>query len=133
MSMQAKPVVVYDGECRFCIQQIQRFQRLDPSNQFEWVPRQQPGLEKRFPILAQSDFDTGMRYIGAGDKVEVGADAVYQICKRLPAFQPVAWLYLLPGCKQIARAIYAWIAANRKRLGQTCDNGACSINNPSQH
>lgn len=129
---QHKPAVIYDGACPFCIQHIERFKRMDVDAQFEYVPRQQPGLEERFPVLASSDFNTGMRYIGADGKVFVGADAVYQICKRLPAFRPVAWLYPLPGFNQISRAVYAWVAANRKRLGQTCDSDACKITHPTQ-
>ena len=128
---QNKPVVVYDGECPFCIEHIENFKRRDTNNQFEFVPRQQPGLEERFPILASADFDTGMRYIGMDGKVEVGADAIYQICRRLPVYRNVAWLYPLPVFKQITRVVYAWIAANRKRLGKTCDNGTCSVTNPS--
>jgi predicted DCC family thiol-disulfide oxidoreductase YuxK len=133
LAKPVKPVVIYDGECPFCIRQIERFKSLDPNNQFDYVPRQQPGVEDRFPILAHSDFDTGMRYIDINGKVEVGADAVYQIARRLPLFRPVAWIYRLPVCKQIVRLVYAWVAANRKRLGQTCENGACNITHPGGH
>ncbi len=128
-----KPVVVYDGKCRFCIQQVERIKRFDSVNQFEYVARQTDGLEARFPILARSDFNTGMRFIGIDGKVDVGADAVYQIFKRLPGFGIIAWIYCLPIFKQAARLAYAWIAANRKKLGQTCEADACKISDPTQH
>lgn len=122
---QNKPTVVYDGQCPFCIRQIERFQSLDKNGCFEYVARQTPGLEERFPILASSDFNSGMRLIWPAGRVEVGADAVYQICKRLPRLRYAAWLYCLPGIKQIGRMVYAWIAANRQRLGRDCANGQC--------
>ncbi len=121
-----KPVVVFDGECPFCIQQIERFKRLDSNNQLEYVPRQNPDIAIRFPILNQSNFDTGMRFVRTDGSVQVGADAVYEICKLLPAFRAVVWLYPLPIIKQISRAVYACISANRKRLARKCDSG-CKI------
>ena len=120
-----KPVVVYDGECPFCIEQIERFQRLDKHRHFEYIPRQEPGLEEKFPILTQGDFNSGMRLIRTDGTVDVGADAIYQIVRRLPGINLVAWLYCVPGITQIAREVYKWIAANRKKLGRTCDTGAC--------
>jgi predicted DCC family thiol-disulfide oxidoreductase YuxK len=131
--LKRTPVIVYDGECRFCIRQIERIKSFDQAEQFEYVPRQAVGIEERFPILAQSDFNTGMRFISIDGKVDVGADAVYQIFKRLPGFATIAWIYRLPICKQVARLAYAWVAANRKKLGQSCDAGACKISDSTHH
>ena len=68
-----RPVIVYDGECRFCLWSVGRIRR------FEYLPRQADGMEERFPVLARSDFNTGLRLICADGQVDVGADAVYQI------------------------------------------------------
>lgn len=113
---EEKPVVVYDGECSFCIQQVENFKNLDSGEEMEFVPRQDPTLATRFPILSDSKFDTGMRYVKSDGSVDIGADAVYQICRRIPAYRAFAWLYTLPVIKQIARAAYSVISANRKRL-----------------
>jgi len=61
--MMPKPVIVYDGECRFCQWSVRRIRQLDRREQFEFVPRQSAGLDARFPILAKSDFNTGLRLI----------------------------------------------------------------------
>ena len=58
-----RPIVIYDGECRFCLWSIHRIQRLDRQNLFDYMPRQIPGLEAVYPRLADSDFNTGMRLI----------------------------------------------------------------------
>ena len=121
-------VVVYDGDCSFCRTQIERMREKDKSGCFEFVPRQTPGLDDRFPQLKEGDFDTGMRLIQPDGRVHVGADAVYEISRRLPLWRRVAWLYRVPGIHALARRAYAWIAAHRRSLGRTCDDGACRAN-----
>lgn len=125
VELPTKPIVVYDGECAFCVRQIGRIRRMDAAAHFDYVPRQEPTLEKRFPILAESDFNTGIRLIGTDGSVTVGADAMYEVMRRLPRLRLVAWLYRVPGIHGLCRALYAWIAANRQRLSRYCDTGAC--------
>ena len=131
--MMPKPVIVYDGECRFCQWSVRRIRKLDRREQFEFVPRQSAGLDARFPILAQSDFNTGLRLIedtGAVQvgAVHVGADAIYQIYRSLPPYNLVAWLYRVPPFTQLGRLGYAIIARNRHRFGRTeCDTGSCAV------
>lgn len=74
-----RPVIVYDGECRFCLWSVGRIRRFDRNGRFGYLPRQADGMEERFPVLARSDFNTGLRLICADGQVDVGADAVYQI------------------------------------------------------
>jgi predicted DCC family thiol-disulfide oxidoreductase YuxK len=118
---QDKPVVVYDGECSFCCRQIERIKRRDRRSRFEFVPRNFPGLDARFPRLADGDFNTGMRLVTVQGEIFVGADALYHIFRFLPFWGGVAWLYRLPGLNALARLGYRWIAANRERLGRSCD------------
>ncbi len=120
-----KPVIVFDGECSFCRRQIDRVRRKDRHELFEYAARQTPGLEDRFPALADSDFNTGMRLIEPDERLYVGADALYEITRRLKPWKWIAWIYRIPGLTQLFRAIYAWIAANRHRLGGRCENDAC--------
>lgn len=124
----SEKVVVYDGECRFCIWSVRRIQRLDKERQFEYVPRQVPDIEVRFPRLADSDFNTGLRLILNRDEIYVGADAVYEIYRRMPPFHLVAWLYRVPLLRGLCRAVYAFIARNRYRLGRVpCDEEVCTV------
>jgi predicted DCC family thiol-disulfide oxidoreductase YuxK len=129
-SQLIRPVVVYDGGCTFCQAQIARIQRYDPWKQFEYVARQTPGLEARFPPLAEADFEQGMRLIGLDGRIHVGADAVYQIARRLAVWRWVAWVYRLPVARGVARLIYRWIAANRHVLGRSCDSDSCAALEP---
>ena len=122
-----RPVIIYDGECRFCQWSLRRIRKLDRRERFECVPRQREGVDERFPILARSDFDTGLRLIDGG-AVYVGADAIYQIYRRLPPYQLVAWLYRVPLITQLVRLGYAFIARHRFRFGRVaCDTGTCAV------
>ena len=121
-------VIVYDGACRFCRWSVRRVQRLDRRDQFEYLPRQAKGVEARFPRLAESDFNTGMRLVVDTDEVYVGADAVYQIYRRMPPFHLVAWLYRAPILHGFFRVCYALIARYRHLLGRVeCDTGVCDV------
>ncbi len=92
---------------------------------FEFVARQTDGLTQRFPKLVEGDFNTGMRLITPDGVVHVGADAAYQIVRRLRYWRRLAWLYHVPGIHQLTRAVYAWIAANRQSLSGDRDDGPC--------
>lgn len=128
----SRPTIIYDGECRFCRWSVNRIRRLDRAGAFETLPRQQPGLEQRFPILGQSDFNTGLRLMHDDGHVEIGADAVYQIYRRLPPFHLVAWLYRMPILNLFFRFGYALVARYRHHLGRidpdlACDSDGCVI------
>lgn len=124
-----QPVVIYDGDCRFCRQQIDRIRGWDRHGVFEYAPKQTPGLDDRFPVLAQGDFNTGMRLIDPSGVLYVGADAVYEIFRRLPRWWLLAWVYRVPVLHALFGRMYAWIAARRQSLGRNCDDGACRIEN----
>ena len=121
-------VIVYDGACRFCQWSVRRMQRLDRGDQFEYLPRQAEGVETRFPRLAESDFNTGMRLVVDTDEIYVGADAVYQIYRRMAPFHLVAWLYRVPILHGFFRACYTLIARYRHLLGRVeCDADVCDV------
>ena len=111
-----KPAIVYDGDCPFCQRQMALIKRLDKENVFCYLPKQTDDLLDRFPQLAQMDFETGLRLVDIKGRVFVGADAVYHIAKELKPFNYLAWLYQVPGLKQLCRFSYILIAQNRRLL-----------------
>ena len=112
-----KETIIYDGICSLCQRQVARIRRFDGRRVFDYVARQSPDLLARFPQLANEEFSTGMRLVHRDGRVAVGADAVYEIARRLSLTRWVAWLYRVPGLHALARRIYAHIAANRYRIG----------------
>ncbi len=123
---QTRPVVVYDGECPFCLKQIERIQRRDHWSRFEYAARQKPGLEERFPRLADEDFNSGMRLVTPEGVIQVGADAVYHIARRLPGWRRLAWIYRVPVLHGLARLAYRWVAAHRQSLGASRGDNSCT-------
>ena len=123
-----KPIVVYDGERRFCTWSVRRIKKKDKRGRFDYLPRQTQGIEDHFPKLAESDFNTGMRLAMSRENIYVGADAVYQIYRRLPPFHLFAWLYRVPGLQILFRGGYALIARYRHLSGRVaCDAGTCEL------
>jgi len=130
--MSLQPVVIYDGECRFCQWSLRRIRKLDRDGLFEYLPRQAQEVDERFPRLSESDFNTGLRFIRASDEIRVGADALYEIYRRLPIYRHLAWVYRLPILRQLIRAGYAFVARNRHRFGRVeCDTGSCAAGSDS--
>jgi len=83
-------------------------------------------VEQRFPKLAEGDFNTGMRLVTSEGRIYVGADAAYQVLRRLGGWRWIAWIYRVPIIHAVTRAAYAWIASHRHALGGDCEDGACS-------
>jgi len=113
----ARCVVVYDGQCPFCTRGMERIRRRDRRQCFTLLPSQTPDLLTRFPRLAEHDLSSGLRVILPTGEVRVGADAVFEISRRLPGWRWIAWLYRVPPVKTVARWCYRWTAVNRRRLG----------------
>jgi len=120
-------VVVYDGNCPFCRRQLARIRLRDITERFEYVAKQSPGLNERFPALARGEFSAGMRLVRPDGQVRVGSDAIYEIAYQLPYWRWIAWLYRVPGIHALTRLVYRWIAANRTRLGRSCGDADCEI------
>ena len=124
-SLRRRSTLVYDGDCSFCRRWVARIAGRDQSGTFEFATRQTEGLTQRFPKLVEGDFNTGMRLITPDGTVHVGADAAYQIVRRLRYWRRIAWLYHVPGTHWFTRTVYAWIAANRQSLSGQCDDETC--------
>jgi predicted DCC family thiol-disulfide oxidoreductase YuxK len=121
--------VIYDGDCRFCIDKVQGFQRADINHKLEFIARQDPSTEERFPEIVGVPLDDGIVVIDAQHQLHVAADGIYRIAQELPKLPWRLYVatYPLPLFKQIYQIGYRIIAANRKRLGKTCINNVCSI------
>jgi predicted DCC family thiol-disulfide oxidoreductase YuxK len=98
--------------------------RLDPKRAIDVRPWQTPGLLAQTHLSAEETRaaawfvdTTGRAYRGAGAIVN-GLAAINRI------FAPLAWLYRLPGLRQIMDSVYSLVAANRHRLPGATDSCA---------
>lgn len=131
MGKQSKSVVLYDGECGFCLRAVERLRRLDSRGRLEFVALQAADVPERFPGLDAAAMRARMHLVWPDGRAMAGADAYRAICALVPRLRPVAALWWLPGFPALARAVYAWVARNRDRLGGGgCGSPACRIHHP---
>ncbi len=126
MTTPEQETVIYDGQCGFCRHQVERLRRMDRRNQFRYLPFQEAESDAH---LAHHDFanrESGMRFISADDRLFIGADAVYQIARRLTPWRWIVWIYRLPLIHALCKKVYAWIARNRYRLSSSCETDTCN-------
>lgn len=123
--------VLYDGSCSLCRASVARVRRFDPHQRIEFLDLHDPSAEQRFP---QVDREIAMRWMQAVDRrgrVSSGAEAWARIGLRLPGWNLLAWILLVPGIRWIAAKIYSWIARNRYRWNRSiCTDGTCSLHLP---
>jgi predicted DCC family thiol-disulfide oxidoreductase YuxK len=129
--------VLYDGGCGFCTRQARLAARVAGARRTRLVSTTTPGVRERYGLTAD-----GMRrqlYVrdGAG-RLWGGAGAVARLMRAVPVVGVVGWLYLVPGLRQVADALYGWVSAHRqvlsRRLGWVasggevvCQDGSCEV------
>lgn len=101
-----KPLLVYDGDCRFC-RQCLRFAKKRTKNKVEYQPYQK--VASQFKKIPLSEFKRSVQLIEPEGKVYTGAEAVYRTMaygggflwkisvwkyKHVPGFAPISeWVY----------------------------------------
>lgn len=109
-----QPLLIYDGDCRFCLYWIRYWQRLTGLG-VTYAPYQQVASE--YPQIPVAAFQRAVQYVGPNGKIASGAEAVLLTLDR--ADGKGFWLTLyrrVPGFAKIAEGIYALIAFNRGAL-----------------
>jgi predicted metal-dependent hydrolase/predicted DCC family thiol-disulfide oxidoreductase YuxK len=111
--------IFYDGECRFCISNIRRHEKLLHRHGFELATLQTPWVRERLGLKPDSEL-AEMKLLAADGKIYGGADALLQIARRIWWARPLFALAQIPGMIFPLRAIYRRVAVNRHCLGGLC-------------
>jgi predicted DCC family thiol-disulfide oxidoreductase YuxK len=120
-----QPVLIFDGECGFCTRTANAVMRLNTKHRFGVLPWQTPGLLDQTGLTQQECMDAAWFVDEHGHKYR-GAAAINATLSALGGvFAVAAWLYRIPGLKQIEDAVYRWVADHRYRLPGASD--ACKI------
>ncbi len=121
-------VVLYDGECKFCLQQIAHLRRLDRSCSLRFVSLHQPQVAIDYPDLSHEQLMAQMWVIDPRGGRHGGAYALRYLSRRLPLLWPLAPMLHLPGMMPVWSWIYRQIADRRYRIaGRQCEEGTCSL------
>lgn len=118
-----RPVMVFDGDCRFCRFWIERW-RDATGDRIEYHPLQ--AVAARYPEIPRETFEHAVQLIepapsgSPSNRVTSGADAVFRTLEF--ATGPVrllGWLCRkIPGALPAARLIYRFIARHRTAMGR---------------
>ncbi len=135
---RGRALVIYDGECGFCVRAKRFLERLDWGRVFQWLPLQAPwAQELGIPIEALQ----ARLHLIAGDRVWTGFAAFRAMALYNPLSYFVAIVLLLvaahfglsnwlmaallllfaPFLTPAGEAVYDWVARNRYRIPpRTC-------------
>ncbi len=71
-----------------------------------------------------------MHVVRPDGRVFAGAEAVMRAIARVPVLGWPAFVYYVPGIRQLAELVYRYVAKNRYRLFgrvESCDGGTCHL------
>jgi len=122
-----RPVLVYDGACRFCVAQAHRLARL-AGGRVRLESFRDPGVLERHPGLTHEACARAAQLVEPDGHVRSGAEAVVHALALHAGLGPLAWLYHLPVVQQVVDLGYRLVARNRFRLqGEVCADDACRL------
>jgi predicted DCC family thiol-disulfide oxidoreductase YuxK len=129
-------VVLYDGHCKFCTPAAKKLAALARPGVLDLVSFQEPGALDRFPGLTHEVCMRQMLLVAPDGRVYGGFEAAVRAVATRPVLGLPAYVYYLPGVRQLCDAVYALVAANRYRLlgkaaaAGECEGGTCSLHFP---
>ena len=107
----SRPLLVYDGDCAFCMLWVRYWQRLTGES-VDYRPYQE--VAGNYPGIALAEFKRASQYISPDSRYAGGAEASFRTLSH--AHGKEFWLTLyrkLPGFAALAEFVYSIIAAHR--------------------
>jgi predicted DCC family thiol-disulfide oxidoreductase YuxK len=108
------PLLIYDGDCKFCIYWVRYWQKLI-DHRVACAPYQE--VAEQYPEIPLSAFSRAVQYVASDGKIASGAEACFLALSH-PSGKSF-WLTLyrqLPGFAGIAERVYALVASHRSSL-----------------
>ena len=111
LSGRDRPVLIYDGDCGFCVYWAHYWQRLT-GERVTYRPYQQAAVE--YPDITIADFQRAVQFIARDGRRASAAEASLLTLSHAPGKGWWLWLYRrLPGFEPLAELAYAFTAAHR--------------------
>lgn len=113
-----KPLMVYDGDCKFCSHWIRRWRRTT-GDAVNYLPTQDPQIAARFPEIPRKHFNTAVQLIETDGAVYSGAEAVFRALAKSPNWQwPLTAYKKFPAIARITEFAYEFVASHRSSLSR---------------
>ncbi len=122
-------VVIYDGQCRFCLGQVERLARWDGRQRLAYLSLHDPRTAELCPDLTRDQLMQQMYVVTPAGRRFGGAAAARYLSQRLPRLWLLAPLLHIPWSLPMWQRLYLWVAKQRYRLGhpENCDSGSCDV------
>lgn len=122
------PTVIYDGQCNFCISQINNLKRLDLWRTLQFVSLHDPLVKSACPDLSFVQLMEEMWVVTPEGSKYGGADALRYLSRKLPLLWPLAPLLHIPASRPLWAWMYRTVAQRRYAIaGKNCSEGTCSL------
>jgi predicted DCC family thiol-disulfide oxidoreductase YuxK len=110
----ARPLLIYDGQCSFCLWWLARWQARI-GDRIDYAPSQEAA--SRYPTLAPERFARSVQLLETDGTVYEGAAAAFRALAKAPRGGRPLWLYEhLPGTRAVTEAGYRFISRHRSGL-----------------
>ncbi len=113
---EGKPVLIYDGQCPFCVRSVEWMQK-QVGDTLQFLPYQVS--QSRFPEIPLEDFQRAVQLINLEGEVFEGAQAVFRALAFNARFQFLLKAYKsIPGFAWFSEWGYRFIAKYRGFFGR---------------
>lgn len=127
-AFRGSPTVIYDGQCNFCISQINNLKRLDLWRTLQFVSLHDPLVKSACPDLSFEQLMEEMWVVTPEGSKYGGADALRYLSRKLPLLWPLAPLLHIPASRPLWAWMYRKVAQRRYAIaGKNCSEGTCSL------
>ena len=108
-----RPVLIYDGECRFCCYWVRRWERAT-GEAVTYLAQQDPSVAERVPEIPPAHLAEAVHLVDAQGRVWRGAEAVSRSLACNPHWRwPLGLYQSVPGVAPVIEAAYRFIAKHR--------------------
>ena len=117
-SPPSKPLLVFDGDCRFCRRWIARWKNAT-GNAVDYLPFQDEVVARCFSEIPRPDFEEAVHLIMPDGSVCRGAEAVFKSLVQGGRHRWLLALYrMVPGFADLSELLYEEVALHRTTLSK---------------
>jgi predicted DCC family thiol-disulfide oxidoreductase YuxK len=120
----ARPVLLYDADCRLCRFTARVVARLDRRRSLALLGLEDPAADRLLEHVPDDERGSSLRLVLPDGRLLSAGAAGLGVLERLPATRLLARSVELVHAEPAAEALYSLIARNRDRLGRLVPDGS---------